>query len=178
MGTSAFGNGVAALGRAGLSLDVWLYHPQLPELAALARAHDDVTIVLDHLGGPLGIGPYAGRREEVLAAWRPMVADVAASPNVVLKVGGIGMAIFGMGWHRREDGASPEELVAAWGEPIRWCIEQFGPERCMFESNFPVDKTSCRYADLWEAFGRIAEGASPTEAAALFHDTAVRTYRL
>ena len=181
MGEPAFRAGIAALGRAGLSFDAWLYHPQLPELAALARDHEDVTVVLDHLGGPLGIGPYAGRRDEVLAEWRPMMEAVAACPNVVLKLGGIGMAVYGLGWHRRDEGgATPDELVEAWGDEIRWCIERFGPERCMFESNFPVDKVSCTYADLWEAFGRIAgaTGASPADTAALFHDTAVRTYRL
>ena len=77
-----FRRGLAALGRAGLSFDAWLYHPQIPELAALARAQPDVPIVLDHLGGPLGIGPYAGRRDEVLADWRPSMAELAGCPNV------------------------------------------------------------------------------------------------
>jgi L-fuconolactonase len=181
MGEPAFRRGIAALGRAGLSFDAWLYHPQLPELAALARDHEGVTVVLDHLGGPLGIGPYAGRRDEVLAEWRSSMEAVAACPNVVLKLGGIGMSVYGMGWHRRDEGrATPDELVTAWGAEIRWCIERFGPDRCMFESNFPVDKVSCTFADLWEAFGRItaAAGAGPADTAALFHDTAVRTYRL
>jgi L-fuconolactonase len=174
----AFRNGFAAVGRAGLSFDAYLYHPQLPELVDLARAHDDVPIVLDHLGGPLGIGPYAGRRDEVLAAWRPAMIEVAACPNVVLKLGGIGMAVYGMGWNHRDHGATAEELAAAWGDEIRWCIDQFGADRCMFESNFPVDKVSCSYRDLWEAFGLITEDASPAERAALFHDTASRAYRI
>ena len=175
---AAFRSGFAALGRAGLSFDAWLYHPQLDELADLARAHPDVPIVLDHLGGPIGIGPYAGRRGEVLDAWRAAMGRVAACGNVALKLGGIGMPIFGLGWHRQESPASSEELAAAWGDDIRWCIDQFGVDRCMFESNFPVDRQSCSYTTLWNAFKRIAAGASPAEQGALFHDSAVRAYRL
>jgi L-fuconolactonase len=174
----AFRRGFAALGAAGLSFDAWLYHPQIPELTDLARAEPAVTIILDHLGGPLGIGPYQGRRQEVLEAWRTDMSALAECPNVTVKLGGIGMPIFGSGWHHREGGATSEELASVWGEPIRWCIEQFGVERCMFESNFPVDRASCSYLVLWNAFKRIADQASPSEAAALFHDTATRTYRL
>jgi predicted TIM-barrel fold metal-dependent hydrolase len=106
------------------------------------------------------------------------MADVAACDNVVLKLGGIGMPVFGMGWHKRADGATAEELAEAWGGPIRWCIERFGVERCMFESNFPVDKVSCSYATLWESFRLMVDDASAAEQQALFHDTAVRAYRL
>ena len=178
MAEPPFRAGVAALGRAGLSFDAWLYHPQVPELAALARALPDVSFVLDHLGGPLGVGPYAGRRDEVLESWRPAMEEVAACPNVALKLGGIGMAIYGLGWHRRDEPPSSEELAAAWGPEVGWCVERFGPDRCMFESNFPVDKRSCGYTTLWNAFQRIAADASPAEKAALFHDTATRVYRL
>ncbi|HVM54351.1 MAG TPA: amidohydrolase family protein [Acidimicrobiales bacterium] len=174
---SDFRRGFAALGRAGLRFDAWLYHPQLPELAALARAHPDVPIVLDHLGGPLGIGPYAGRRDEVRASWRASMAEVAACENVTLKLGGIGMPIYGMGWHKA-GGATSEQLAEAWGEPIRWCIETFGARRCMFESNFPVDRASCSYRVLWNAFKRIVADASPSERADLFQDTARRAYGL
>jgi predicted TIM-barrel fold metal-dependent hydrolase len=177
LGQPDFRRGLAALGAAGLSFDAWLFHPQLPELVELCRAVPDVPVVLDHLGGPLGIGPYAGRREEVLAQWRVSMADVASCENVVLKLGGIGMAIFGMRWHR-EGGATVEQLVATWGEPIRWCIDTFGPERCMFESNFPVDKVSCSYTDLWAAFAVIAEDASTADRNTLFAGTATRAYRL
>jgi predicted TIM-barrel fold metal-dependent hydrolase len=174
----AFRSGFAALGRAGLSFDAWLYHPQISELTDLARAHPDVRIVLDHLGGPLGIGPYQGRRDEVLKTWRLAMEDLARCPNVVVKLGGIGMPVFGMTWHRQPDATTSEELAAVWGGEIRWCIDQFGVDRCMFESNFPVDKASCSYAVLWNAFKRIVVDASPSEKAALFHDTATRTYRL
>ncbi|MET0325518.1 MAG: amidohydrolase family protein [Ilumatobacteraceae bacterium] len=178
LGMADFRRGVAALGAAGLSFEAWLYHPQLPELTALAHDQPDVPIVLDHLGGPLGLGPYAGRRDEVLAEWRVSMAEVATCPNVTLKLGGIGMPLFGMRWHHQPGGATVEQLVEAWGEPIRWCIEQFGADRCMFESNFPVDKVSCSYAVLWEAFEVMAADASPAEHDALFHGTATRTYRI
>ena len=173
-----FRRGFAALGRAGLSFDAYLYHPQLPELTELARSHPDVAVVLDHIGGPLGIGPYAGRRAEVLDAWRASMEDVARCENVVVKLGGIGMPIYGMGWHKQEVPPSSADVEAAWGDEIRWCIEQFGVDRCMFESNFPVDKQSCSYLVLWNAFKRMVADVSPSEKATLFHDTAVRTYRL
>jgi len=174
----SFRQGVAALGRAGLHFEAWLYHPQLPELTDLARALPEVPVVLDHLGGPLGIGPYKGRRDEVRETWREHMTDVASCPNVVLKLGGIGMPVFGLDWHRRPEPPSSMALAAAWGPDIAWCIETFGPERCMFESNFPVDRRSCSYTVLWNAFQRIAEAASDTERALLFHDTATRAYRL
>jgi L-fuconolactonase len=177
LGQDDFRRGFAALGPAGLSFDAWMFHPQLRELVDLCRAVPDTPVILDHLGGPLGIGPYAGRREEVLDGWRQSMTDVAACDNVVLKLGGIGMAIYGMGWHK-SGGASPEELVAAWGEPIRWCIETFGARRCMFESNFPVDKVSCTYADLWRSFELMVADASDGERDDLFAGTASRAYRL
>jgi predicted TIM-barrel fold metal-dependent hydrolase len=177
-GDPAFRAGLGALGRAGLSFDAWLYHPQLGELADLATAHEDVTIVLDHLGGPLGIGPYAGRRAAMLEEWRSGMAAVARCPNVVLKLGGIGMALFGLRWHERPVPPSSEELATAWGDEIRWCIETFGSERCMFESNFPVDKGSCDYTVLWNAFKRMTMDASATEKDNLFHRTATRVYRI
>jgi L-fuconolactonase len=174
----AFRSGLAALAAAGLSYDSWLYHPQIAQLTDLARAVPEATIILDHLGAPLGQGDYAGQREEVLAAWRPAMKELATCPNVVLKLGGIGMPLFGMDFHEHPDTTTSDDLAAAWGPEIRWCIEQFGVNRCMFESNFPVDKVSCSYAVLWNAFKRMAADASPAEKAALFHDTAVRAYRL
>jgi predicted TIM-barrel fold metal-dependent hydrolase len=175
-GQDDFRRGFAALGAVGLRFDAWLFHPQLPELVDLTHAHPDVPIVLDHLGGPLGIGPYAGRRDEVLATWRASMVSVAACPNVSLKLGGIGMPIYGLGFHKADGGASSTQLAEAWGEPIRWCIDRFGVDRCMFESNFPVDKASCSYAVLWNAFKRIAAECSESEKAALFSGTASRFY--
>jgi L-fuconolactonase len=174
----AFRAGLVALGRAGYSFDAYLYHPQLAELAAAARAAPETVIVLDHIGAPLGVGPYAGKRTEVLEVWRRGMDDVARCENVVVKLGGIGMPIFGLEWHKREAQPSSEELADAWRTEIRWCIERFGVERCMFESNFPVDKRSCSYRVLWNAFKRMTADASTADKAALFHDNATRVYRL
>src|SRR5579859_698806 len=176
--TPAFRQGFAALGRAGLGFDAWLYFPQLPQLVELANAHPDVRIVLDHLGGPIGIGPYEGRREELRAVWRSSLAAVATCDNVVIKLGGIGMPVFGLDWHRRPAPPSSEEIAAEWGPDIWWCIESFGVERYMFESNFPVDRASFSYATGWNAFKRMTTDLSPSERAALFHDTATGVYRL
>lgn len=177
-GLPAFRDGFAALGEAGLSFDAWLYFTQLPELVDLARANPDVVIVLDHLGGPLAIGPYAGQRDEMLANWRASMREVATCENVVLKLGGIGMSLFGMKWHRRSEPPGSQEVAKAWGPEMRWCIDTFGVERCMFESNFPVDRNSFGYATCWNAFLRMTEDLSSVERRSLFHDTATRTYRL
>jgi L-fuconolactonase len=178
LGDPAFRGGLVALGRAGHSFDAYLYHGQLPELVPAARAAPETVIVLDHIGAPIGIGPYAGRRAEVLEVWRRGMDELAGCENVVVKLGGIGMPIFGLGWHHRAVPPGSEELAAAWGAEIRWCIERFGVERCMFESNFPVDKRSCSYRVLWNAFKRMTADASAAEKAALFRGTAMRVYRL
>jgi L-fuconolactonase len=178
LGEDRFRRGIAALGRMGLSFDAWLYHPQLPELAALARANPETTIVLDHLGGPLGVGPYAERREEAGQRWRAGMREVAECPNVALKLGGIGMPLFGFDWHDRPGPPSSELLADAWRDAITWCIDTFGPSRCMFESNFPVDRQSCTYTVLWNTFQRIADRYDDHERDDLFEATAVRTYRL
>ena len=173
-----FREGFAKLRQFGLSFDVWLYHPQLPEVTALAKAFPDQPIVLDHVGGPLGIGPYAGRRAESFPVWQASIRDLAACPNVFVKLGGLGMKICGFAFHQRELPPSSEELAAAWWPYIETCIEAFGVRRAMFESNFPVDKVSGSYAVQWNAFKRLAAGASAAEKAALFRDTAMGFYRL
>ena len=178
MAEPAFRAGVRRLAARGHSFDAWLHHPQIPEFTAMARAVPEGTFVLDHLGGMLGVGPYEGKRADILAQWRLDLAELAACPNVNLKVGGIGMVIFGLGFEHQPTAPSSEQLVGAWGGPIAYAIEQFGADRCMFESNFPVDKMSCSYVTLWNAFKRIAANASASEKAALFHGTATRIYRL
>jgi predicted TIM-barrel fold metal-dependent hydrolase len=170
--------GFAELGRRGLSFEGWLYHPQIPQLTDLARAFPDTVIVLDHFGGPLGIGPYAGHRQEIFEQWRKDVADLARCENVHAKLGGLVMPVNGFGFHKRDTPPSSDELVAATGDYYRHTIDCFGPERCMFESNFPVDKQSCSYPVLWNAFKKLAADFSASEKAALFHDTAARVYRL
>jgi predicted TIM-barrel fold metal-dependent hydrolase len=178
LGQAAFREGFARLKPLGLSFDAWLYHPQIPELADLARAFPDQPIVLDHCGGPLGIGPYAGKREEIFPGWKRSIQELARCPNVHVKLGGLGMKIIGYEFHKRPRPPSSEELASLWRPYIETCIEAFTPRRCMFESNFPVDKVSGSYRVYWNAFKRLAAGASETEKAALFHDTAARFYRL
>ncbi|MBT7646507.1 MAG: amidohydrolase family protein, partial [Rhodospirillaceae bacterium] len=174
----AFQDGVRQLAQRDLVFEAWLYHPQVTELTALARAVPDVTIVLDHFGGPLGIGPYAGQRDEIFGQWKLDVADLAACPNVVAKLGGLVMKLNGYGWHRGEEPPSSQELAAANRDWYRHLIDCFGPHRCMYESNFPVDKVSVGYGVLWNAFKRISDEDSEADKSALFHDTAERIYRL
>jgi predicted TIM-barrel fold metal-dependent hydrolase len=173
-----FREGFAELGRRGLSFDAWLYHPQIPELTDLARAFPETTIIFNHFGGPLGIGPYEGKREEIFATWQQNVAALAECPNVYAKLGGLVMPINGFDFHKRDLPASSDEIVAATGRYYRHAIECFGAERCMFESNFPVDKASCSYHVLYNAFKKMVVDASPAEKAALFHDSAHQAYRL
>jgi predicted TIM-barrel fold metal-dependent hydrolase len=170
--------GARELARRGLCLENSLYHPQLPELAAFARALPELTIILNHIGGLVRIGPYANRDDEVLPAWRRGIAAVAACSNVILKLGGVGQRRFGFDWHARATPIGSEELAAALAPLMQYCIEQFGPDRCMFESNFPVDKVSYSYTVVYNAFKRLSTGYSAAERAALFHDTAARVYRL
>ena len=156
----------------------WLYFPQLPELAAFAKAVPDLPIILNHIGGLLRVGPYANRDDEVLATWRRGIAAVAACPNVSVKLGGIGMPRTGFDWHARSTPIGSEELAASMAPFMTYCIEQFGPNRCMFESNFPVDKVSFSYNVMYNAFKRLSKGYSASERAAMFHDTAARVYRV
>jgi len=173
-----FREGFACLSKYNLSFDAWLYHPQLTELADLARAFPDTPIILDHIGGPLDVGPYAGKRKQVFQVWKQGIVALAACPNVAVKLGGLGMPRTGFGWHERPMPPNSVELAEAMAPYYNWCIEQFGPDRCMFESNFPVDRISYSYTVLWNAFKRISNDFSPGERALLFHDTAVKVYRL
>jgi L-fuconolactonase len=175
---ATFREGFAALGRLGLSFDAWLYHPQIPDLTHLARAFPRQPIVLNHLGGPLGLGWYADKRQEILRTWQHDLRELAGCGNVTLKLGGLGMRVNGFRFHHRPRPPSSQDLAAAWRPYVETGIEAFGPSRCMFESNFPVDKISGAYATYWNAFKRLAAGASPDEKAALFRDTAKRFYRL
>jgi L-fuconolactonase len=173
-----FREGFGKLHGLGLSFEAWQYHPQLPMVTALARAFPDTTIVLNHFGGPLGIGPYEGRRAEIFAEWKKGITDLARCPNVVAKLGGINMPVNGFGWHHRPSPPTSDELVAATRDYYLHSIEQFGPRRCMFESNFPVDRVSCTYGVLWNSFKKIAAGFTRDEKAHLFHRTAAKVYRL
>jgi predicted TIM-barrel fold metal-dependent hydrolase len=178
LGDGDFRRGFSWLKKLNLSFDAWLYHPQLPELADLARAFPDVTIVLNHIGAPLGVGPYAGKRDEVFQSWSRGIAEVASCANVTVKLGGVGSTRSGYDWHQRAVKPSSEEIAEVLRPYFEWCIEKFGAHRCMFESNFPVEKRSNAYVVVWNAFKRIAERYSAAERAALFHDTACRVYRI
>ena len=170
--------GARVLARMGLSLDTGVCFPQLPEVAAVAKALPDLTIILNHLGGLTRIGRYADRDDEVLGTWRRGIAALAPCRNVNLKLGGIGMPRMGFDWHTRDRPIGSEELAAAMAPLMSYCIEQLGPDRCMFESNFPVDKVSFSHHVLFNAFKRFSKGYSTAERANLFHDAAARAYRI
>jgi predicted TIM-barrel fold metal-dependent hydrolase len=173
-----FRKGFACLGPLGLSFDAWLFHPQLNEFVDLARAFPDTRICLDHCGGPVGTGRYAGRREEIFPVWKASIQQAAKCPNVVVKLGGLAMCLLGYDFHLRPKPPSSEEAAAAWRPYIETCIEAFGPQRCMFESNFPPDKGQCSYQVIFNAFKRIAAGCSEADKSALFSQTAMDFYRL
>jgi predicted TIM-barrel fold metal-dependent hydrolase len=178
MGEDAFRAGVSTLGRLGFSFDAMGYHTQLRELAELARACPDVRIVVNHLGIPLAGGPYRGHAEEVRAEWRAGLTEVAGTPNTVLKIGALIRPLTGEKWDRRGVRATSEEITAAWGDEIRFAIDAFGPSRCLFESDFPVDKACYGYVEVWNAFKRLTMDCSADEKRDLFHDTAARAYQL
>jgi predicted TIM-barrel fold metal-dependent hydrolase len=173
-----FRNGFACLAPLGLSFDAWLFHPQIAELADLARAFPDTQIVLDHCGGPIGLGRFANRREETFPVWKASIQEIAKCPNVAVKLGGLAMRLLGYDFHERPVPPSSEEAAAAWRPYIETCIEAFGPDRCMFESNFPPDKGQCSYQVIFNAFKRIAAPYSEAEKTALFSKTAADVYRL
>ena len=173
-----FRAGARVLARMGLSFDAWLYYPQLPQLADFAKAIPDLSIIVNHMGGLLRVGPYANRDNEVVAAWRSNIAAVAACPNVTMKLGGMGMTQNGFDWHTRDTPVGSEELSESMAPYMNYCIEQFGPDRCMFQSNFPADKISFSYNVMFNAFKLLSKGYSAAERAAMFHDTAVRVYRV
>lgn len=176
--TTDFQRGFAQLEPRDLSFEAWCYHPQIADVTALAKAFPNTRIILDHFGGPLGTGPYTGKGDEVFNAWRPLISELAECDNVVAKLGGINMELNGFGWHERATPPGSEELMQATRRYYEHTLECFGVERCMFESNFPVDMVSCSYGVLWNSFKRLTEGYSPTEKASLYHDTAARIYRI
>ncbi len=170
--------GLAGLSSLGLSLDAWVYHPQLDELAAVADAFPELTIVLNHIGVPILGGPYAARRSEMMAAWKAGLARVAQRSNVVLKVGAIPARLSDAPSGEAPRPPDSETVAKAWRPFVETCVELFGAQRCMFESNFPVQKRWCSYQVVWNAFKRVAAGASADEKRALFCGTAMRAYRL
>ena len=175
---AAFREGFARLAALDLTFEAWLYHTQLEDVVGLASAFPNARIVLNHVGGPLGIGPYAGRHDEIFPGWQAGIRAIAACENVHVKLGGLGMKVYGFDFHKQDRAPDSDTLAAVWKPYIDTCIEAFGPSRCMFESNFPVDKASCSYAVMWNAFKKLAAGASDGEKADLFAGTARRFYKL
>jgi predicted TIM-barrel fold metal-dependent hydrolase len=174
----AFRAGVARLGERGLTYDTWHYHYQNRDFLELACAVPGTTMVLDHFGTPLGVGPYESQREEIFEQWKTDIADIARCENVVAKIGGLAMPDNGFGWHTAERPPTSDEFVEAQGRYYRHTIEQFGPDRCMFESNFPVDRLSLSYRTVWNAFKKLVADFSADERDAMLRGTASRTYRL
>lgn len=173
-----FRRGVASLSKYNLTFDAWIYHTQIGELTDLARALPNLQIILDHIAAPLGVGPYAGKRSEIFQIWSKGIAELATCANVSIKLGGFGSLRSGYDWHQRSPRVGSLELASVMAPYFEFCIEKFGVNRCMFESNFPVDKRSFDYGTIWNTFKRITQNYSKTERAALFHDTAARVYRL
>lgn len=171
-------SGLAMVARHGLSYDAMLYHRQIPELREAAMALPHLQIVLDHYGCIIGVGPYAGRSDDSFRQWRRDMAALAQCPNVAVKLGGLGMIICGANWHERPQPPGSSELALAWRPYVETCIELFGTGRCMFESNFPVDKAMYSYPVLWNTFKRLTQNASEAEKDALFAGTAARIYRI
>ena len=174
----AFRDGLGRMAKFGLSYECSLYYPQLPEMLDLAQAFPDLPILVNHCAGFIGVGPHAEDSEGTFNRWRANLRELAECPNVALKLGGLAMPIRGFTFHEQPLPPSSGELVAAWRPIIETCIETFGAERCMFESNFPVDKAMCSYVVIWNAFKRLAAGCSVADKAALFHGSAARFYRL
>ena len=178
LGREDFRAGARVLARKGMSFEAWLYFPQLTELADFAKALPELSIILNHIGGLMRVGPYGNNDDEVLAAWRSGIAAVAECPNVSVKLGGIGMPRTGFDWHERDVPIGSEELAESMAPFMNYCIEQFGPDRGMFESNFPVDKVAYSYNVMYNAFKRLSKDYSDSERAAMFHNTAARVYRV
>ena len=173
-----FRKGFSHLADYNLTFDTWLYHTQLEELLSLARSFPNQAIVLNHVGGPLGIGPYKSKRKEIFKTWQTRINQLAKCENMVVKLGGLAMPINGFDWHKQELPPTSAALAEAIQPYILHCIERFGPTRCMFESNFPVDKVSCSYNVLWNSFKRITAEFSVDEKNSLFHDTATNFYSI
>ncbi len=178
MNDATFRQGFACLQAPKLSFEAWLFHPQLADLADLLRAFPEANVVMNHCGGLLGIPPHDGKRDEVFRIWHAHIRNLAQFPNLTVKVGGLGMLYCGWDFHLRDMPPSSAEVAVAWRPYVEACIEAFGAERCMMESNFPPDKQTCGYVVLWNAMKRITQGCSVAEKAALYRDTAARVYRL
>ena len=177
-GEADFREGVRTLGKLGYTYDTWHFFHQNRDYLALAQAVPDTTMILDHFGTPLGVGAYAGRQEEIFAQWKDDIAAIAERPNVFAKLGGLAMPDNGFGWDKRDTPPTSDEFAAAQRRYYLHTIECFGPERCMFESNFPVDKLSVSYHVMWNGMKKIVADFGEEEKHAMFRGTAEKVYRL
>jgi L-fuconolactonase len=175
---AAFRAGYARLAQHGLSFDAWIYHPQIEEVLDLATEFPETTLVLDHIGGVLGVAEYAEQSRRARIEWLPWIRRLAECPNVVVKLGGLGTAVFGHGFAKRAKAPTSQELMEAWRPWFEPVLESFGPQRCMFESNFPVDRSASGYGVVWNAFKRMTEGLCADDRNWLFKETAAKVYRL
>jgi predicted TIM-barrel fold metal-dependent hydrolase len=175
---ATFRQGFVELGKRGLTFDAWVLEPQIPDVIDLARAFPDQPICLDHCGTPLGVAAYKGRLHERFDEWRRNIHELARCENAVVKLGGLAMAFCALPEEGPASGHSSEHLAALWRPYIETCIEAFGPERAMFESNYPVDYWGADYAVLWNAFKHLTRSASADEKAALYAGNAARFYGL
>jgi predicted TIM-barrel fold metal-dependent hydrolase len=178
LGTEAARQAVAAVGKRGLSLDIWAYQTQIADVLRLCREFPDMAIVIDHVGGPIGCGPYKAHRTELFEEWSKGITALGALPNTFLKVSGMAMRYFGLDAHLDPMPPSSDDLVRAWQRHFDVCMDAFGPARSMFASNFPVDKASCSYGVLWNAFKKLSQSCSPSERAAMLSGTAKKVYRI
>jgi L-fuconolactonase len=169
---------IACVERLGLLLDLWVFHPQLAEALDACRAFPNLPIIIDHVGGPLGLGPYAGKRDEIFPAWAKQIKLLGALPNTMMKLGGMAVRSSGYQFHLQSKPPCSDDLVRAWGPYVETCIQSFGPTRCMFESNFPVDKAMCSYPVLWNAFKKMISGFSSFEKREMLCGTAARVYKI
>lgn len=174
----AFRAGYARLKTYGLSFDAWIYHTQIDEVVDLAHRFPDVPLILDHIGGVLGVGDFKDRPDLARCEWLSSLKRLAQCPNVSVKIGGLGTAIFGFDFSSTPVPPSSLELANAWRPLVEPTLELFGPERCMFESNFPVDRSAGSYGVLWNALKRLANGAGTHEKRLLFCENAKRIYRI
>jgi L-fuconolactonase len=178
LANSAFQHGMTELTRRNLTFDAWLYHPQIHELTTFARANPNQVIIFDHFGGPLGVGPYQGQHANYFDRWREDIAELGRCDNVVAKLGGLTMPINGFDFHKNGVIADSKAIANALRPYVESMLEAFSPSRCMFESNFPVDRVSCSYGVLWNAYQRLTSTFSDDEKRLLFHDTATKIYRI
>lgn len=174
--SDAFKAGAQVLASQELCLDIWVYHTQLDEVLALAKAVPGLSVILNHCGGPLGVPPYRKNDPEVFRNWFTGLAKIAALPNTRVKIGGFGLSVMGHGYAKQPKPPLSQKLAADWAPYVETCIDLFGSERAMFESNFPVDKGQFSYNAVWNTFKRLTATLTQEARDNLFWRTAARCY--